>query len=130
MSDIVLGIYQERLTADSEELEVLFKGYKNIHICNIDKRCIRKGLYKLILELHINGTTKKFTTTTRNVIMIEEWNDDDGKMSSDTIMSIITIFANDIKEHIDDLQLLNKQKKGAKYDADLAHYTKKFKNIE
>lgn len=130
MSDIVLGIYQERLTVDSEELEVLFKGYKNIHICNIDKRCIRKGLYKLILELHINGTTKKFTTTTRNVIMIEEWNDDDGKMSSDTIMSIITIFANDIKEHIDELQLLNKQKKEAKYDADLAHYTKKFKNLE
>ena len=98
--ELNLGMYTERLSSDVEDLTTLFNGCTSVQLWDVDKLPSGHGHFKISVEFIINGVTKKFSSKTSNMSIIDNWNDDDGNITGDTIMEVINYFEDEIKEYI------------------------------
>ena len=95
-----LGMYDQRLSNKVEELTEIFQYADDVQLYDISKSFSGHGHYRITLELILNGITKTFSTVIDNMTVIDDWNDEDGNITSETIMYVIGKFEDQINEYL------------------------------
>ena len=95
-----LGMYEQRLSSDLNKLQEIFAYADDVQLYDVSKSFNGHGHYRINLELIINGITKKFTTVIDTMTVIDDWNDEDGNVTSETIMYVIGKFEDQIDEYL------------------------------
>ena len=95
-----LGMYDQRLSNKVEELTEIFQYADDVQLYDISKSFNGYGHYRITLELILNGITKTFSTVIDNMTVIDDWNDEDGNITSETIMYVIGKFEDQINEYL------------------------------
>jgi len=95
-----LGMYEQRLSSDLNKLQEIFANADDVQLYDVSKSFNGHGHYRINLELIINGITKKFTTVIDMMTVIDDWNDEDGNVTADTIMYVIGKFEDQIDEYL------------------------------
>ena len=95
-----LGMYEQRLSSDLNKLQEIFAYADDVQLYDVSKSFNGHGHYRINLELIINGITKKFTTVIDMMTVIDDWNDEDGNVTSETIMYVIGKFEDQIDEYL------------------------------
>ena len=87
-----LGMYTQRLSNKVEELTEIFQYADDVKLYDISKSFNGHGHYRINLELIINGTSKTFSTVIDTMTVIDDWSDEDGNVTTETIMYVIGKF--------------------------------------
>ena len=95
-----LGMYEQRLSNHLEELQKIFQYADDVQLYDVSKSFNGHGHYKITLELIINGIAKTFITVIDNMTVMDDWNDEDGNVTSDTIMYVVGKFEDQIEEYL------------------------------
>jgi hypothetical protein len=93
-------MYEQRLSNHLEELQNIFQNADDVQLYDVSKSFSGHGHYRINLELIINGIAKTFTTVIDTMTVIDDWNDEDGNITSETIMYVIGKFEDQIDEHL------------------------------
>jgi len=95
-----LGMYTQRLSNKVEELKGIFQYADDVQLYDISKSFSGHGHYRITLELILNGTSKTFSTVIDTMTVIDDWNDEDGNVTSETIMYVIGKFEDQIDKYL------------------------------
>ena len=95
-----LGMYSQRLSNKVEELTEIFQYADDVQLYDVSKSFSGYGHYRITLELILNGTSKTFSTVIEAMTVIDDWNDEDGNVTSETIMYVIGKFEDQIEEYL------------------------------
>ena len=104
MTTLNLGMYDSRLSGKKEELEKIFANCNEVQLHHISKSPSGHGHYRVNLYLIINGVCKDFTSVITNMTIIDEWNDEDGNITCETIMYVIEKFEDRIDDFVGELK--------------------------
>ena len=95
-----LGMYSQRLSNKVEELTEIFQYADDVQLYDISKCFNGHGHYRINLELILNGTSKTFSKVIDNMGVIDDWNDEDGNVTPETIMYVIGKFEDQIDKYL------------------------------
>ena len=95
-----LGMYSQRLSNKVEELTEIFQYADDVQLYDVSKSFRGHGHYRITLELILNGTSKTFSTVIEAMTVIDDWNDEDGNVTADTIMYVIGKFEDQIDKYL------------------------------
>ena len=95
-----LGMYEQRLFSNLVKLQEIFANADDVQLYDVSKSFNGHGHYRVNLELIINGITKTFSTVIDVMTVIDDWNDEDGDVTSETIMYVIGKFEDQIDEYL------------------------------
>jgi len=95
-----LRMYDQRLSNKVEELKEIFQYADDVQLYYVSKSFSGHGHYRITLELILNGTSKTFSTVIDNMGVIDDWSDEDGNVTAETIMYVIGKFEDQIDEYL------------------------------
>lgn len=102
--NLTLGMYADRLSSRLNYVKSVFEGAEDVWLYDLSKSPSGHGHYKITLHVDFNKIPKVFTVNTSDMQLIDDWNDDDGNITSETIISVLDVFEEQIREYIEEIE--------------------------